>query len=320
MKGQLSPNTRELLDGFAEYLARVRGQSARTVAAYCRDAEAFCAYLEREQLRLPAALTKARAGLYLVERTEPRRSKPGAAPQLSSRSAARAVSALKALGRYLVFQEALRENPLETLQPPRFSRGLPPYFNAAEMRTLVQSHDSGGSAAEWRSAALLHLLYATGMRVSECAELTLSSISSATRSLSVTGKGNRQRIVPYGEHAARALSNYLDRGRPALARADSGPALWLNARGGALSARSIQRLLDQAVLRAGLLKPASPHKLRHACATHLLEGGADVRVVQELLGHQSLNTTQVYTQVTRTKLREVYEQTHPRSGQAGDKP
>lgn len=319
MKGASVSPSSDVLAGFAEYLARVRGQSARTVAAYLRDATAFAHYLERQRLKLPAGLTRARCGLYLVERTAPGKRKASEAAPLSSRSAARAASALAALGRYFVFTGELSENPLEGFKPPKFSRGLPPYFSSEEMRALVCCYDDEQSAAGLRNAAILHLLYASGLRVGECAGLSLGSVELQSRTLHVTGKGNRQRVVPFGEHAAAALERYLSRGRLKLAGPNSGMALWLNQRCGPLTARSIERLLDSAVLRAGLLKPASPHKLRHACATHLLEGGADVRTVQELLGHQSLNTTQVYTQVTRTRLREVYEQTHPRAAKPDSK-
>ena len=150
--------------------------------------------------------------------------------------------------------------------------------------------------------------------MSECAGLDTGALQLDERMVRVWGKGGKAREVPFGAAAAAAIGAYLEHGRPALKRAESGEALWLNARGERLSVRAVWNILDAAVLKAGLAKHVSPHKLRHACATHMLEGGADVRLLQEFLGHASLNTTQVYTQVTMTRLREVYEQTHPRAG------
>ncbi|MCH7472514.1 tyrosine-type recombinase/integrase, partial [bacterium] len=182
-----------------------------------------------------------------------------------------------------------------------------------EIIAVVSAFDEGGDPLCLRNAALTHLLYSSGIRVSECASLEIASLRLNERILRVAGKGNRQREVPFGRRAARALESYLERGRPAFAGQDSGDALWLNRRGVRLTARSMRRILDGAARRAGSMKRISQNKLRHACATHMLEGGADVRLIQEFLGHASLDTTQVYTQVTRARLREVYEQSHPRA-------
>lgn len=309
MKGSLE------LAGFAEFLARVQGKSAATVSAYAADAAAFDDYCGRQGWPLKSALTKARVGLYLVERVGGPRVGDSERARLSTRSAARAVSALQALGQFLVFRGELPSNPLADFKAPRYSRKLPPYFASDEVRLVVCAFDKAGDRPLYiRNAAILHLLYAGGLRVSECAALDLESIDAGARLVQVFGKGSKRRIVPYGELAALRLGHYLAHGRPRLATERSGRALWLNHRGGRLSARAIRNVLNSAVLRAGLAKHLSPHKLRHACATHLLEGGADVRLVQELLGHQSINTTQVYTQITRTHLREVYDKTHPRAG------
>ncbi|MBN2081419.1 tyrosine-type recombinase/integrase [bacterium] len=303
------------LAAFAEYLERIQGKSRATGTAYVNDIEAFSGYCRDHGLSIEQGLTRTQAGLYLVERIGDHRRAAEDAARLSARSGARAVSALKALAQFLVFSGRLPENPLAGFKPPKYSRKLPPYFSSEEMRALVCAFDDAGADAPLliRNAAILHLLYATGLRVSECAGLDLAAVDERQRLVQVLGKGNRRRIVPYGEHAARALRRYLNKARPALATATSGAAVWLNHRGGRLSARAIRNVLDAAVLRAGQLKHVSPHKLRHACATHLLEGGADVRLVQEFLGHETINTTQIYTQITRTHLRDVYEKTHPRA-------
>ena len=298
-------------DGYADYLARIQGKLPATVAAYLRDCAAFDAWCVANKWGISQGLTRARVGLYLVERTA-----GGGGGTLSTRSAARLVSALKALAQYLVFTGELKENPLTGMAPPKYQRPLPDYFNSDELRQLVCAFDdaSGDRPLEVRNAAVLHLLYATGIRVSECAGLDLANLDRSAKLVSVLGKGRKQRVVPFGENAAARLDRYLNLGRPGLVNEHSGQALWLNHRGGRLSARAMRDILNAATVRAGQLKHISPHKLRHACATHLLEGGADVRLIQEFLGHESIDTTQVYTQVTRTHLREAYEQTHPRSG------
>jgi site-specific recombinase XerD len=295
---------------FAEYLSGLRGRSARTVEEYVRDVATFVAWCESKGYLPQAALSRARVGIYLMDRMG---GSGKESPAIVSRSAARAVSALKSYGQYLVFTGALDAAQLEELRAPRYSKALPAYFNAAEIRAIVCAYDSERTPRGLRNAAILHLIYAAGLRVSECANLRLSSLRTGEQLVSVVGKGSRERQTPYGEKAAAALSRYLESGRMQLAGEHSADWLWLNARGGRLSARAMRTILDRAALRAGSLKPISPHKLRHACATHMLEGGADVRLLQELLGHQSINTTQVYTQITRTRLLEAYEQTHPRA-------
>jgi integrase/recombinase XerD len=300
---------------FAEYLGDLRGRSARTVLEYARDVAAFEQWCQARGVAVPESLTKARVGLYLMERIQGgagRRSGEEGTP-ITSRSAARADSALKAYAQYLAFIGRLDSKEPEDLRPPRYSRELPAYFNADEIRAIVCAFDREATPRGLRNAALLHLLYAAGLRVSECAMLCLRSVSLPERVVTVLGKGRRERQAPFGENAARAIDRYLSAGRLQLATDRSADWLWLNVRGGRLTARAMRTVLDQAALRAGSIKPISPHKLRHACATHMLEGGADVRLLQELLGHQTINTTQVYTQITRTKLLEAYEKAHPRA-------
>jgi len=313
MKG--APETNELVDlpGFARYLQQVKGRAEKTVTTYLRDLTTFSQYCVAQKRSVVESLTRTRVALYIMWRTEQRRRQTDEAPRLSQRSAARAISALKAYGEYLVFNGTLADNPLSQLKEPKYARALPPYFNVDELKALVNAFASRNDALGVRNHAILYLLYSAGLRVSECAALDLPQVNVEARVLRVRGKGQREREVPFGEPAARVLTRYLQHGRPALLQPMSGSALWLSRTGKRLSVRMMQVVVDQAALRAGLIKPFSPHKLRHAFATHLLEGGADVRAVQELLGHESLSTTQVYTQVTRTHLREVYDHTHPRA-------
>lgn len=336
---------------FADYLLRILGRSPRTAEAYARDVAAFDSWCQIQGLALGRALNRAQVGLYIMQRSQPGRRSAEQAAQLSSRSAARAVSALKAFRRYLLFSgssivDAEAGDSSEGRAPvtqsgsldsqllpsaPKYSRALPSYFNVDEILALVRAFDGQEGAAALRNSALLHLLYSAGLRVSECAGLQLGSLRSSERLLSVLGKGSKLRTVPYGENAADLLERYLREARPLLAGKANAPVLggipvdaarpvtgqdsplWLSTRGKPLGPRAIQRIVDEAAIFAGCLKPVSPHKLRHACATHMLEGGADVRLLQELLGHSSINTTQVYTQITRKQLLESYEKTHPRA-------
>jgi site-specific recombinase XerD len=301
---------------FAHFLSHIRGRSERTIDAYVRDVSAFEQFCAACQWEPAESLTTPRVGQYLMARTEKSRRGPDDAAELGSRSAARHVSALTAYGGYLVFMGRLEQSALVQLRAPKYSAKLPAYFNVEEIRALVCAYDGGDSPRELRSAAILHLIYSAGLRVGECAGLTLPAIDHDRRTLTVLGKGSREREVPFGSHAHERLLAYLEGGRPQLSGPGSGSWVWLGPRGGRLTVRTMQRVLDDAASRAGCIKPVSPHKLRHACATHMLEGGADVRLLQELLGHQSLNTTQVYTQITRTRLLDVYDKTHPRAGRS----
>jgi site-specific recombinase XerD len=304
---------------FSDYLAEILGRSRRTVEAYCRDVSAFMRYCSAEGLEIAPALSRPQGGLYLMRRTEERRRGAGEASRLGSRSAARAASALKAYARYLEFCGVGGvSQDIAQLAAPKYGRKLPAYFNVDELRSLVGAFDGQDDAIGCRNAAVLALLYGAGLRVSECAGLRIGDVDLQARLVTVLGKGGKQRTVPFGTRVVAALEAYLEQ-RAGLsadrkgAQDASTATLWLSSRGNALSARGIQRVVDQAALLAGQIKPVSPHKLRHACATHMLEGGADVRLLQELLGHSSIDTTQVYTQVTRRQLLESYEKTHPRA-------
>jgi site-specific recombinase XerD len=301
------------LEQFAAHLANVRGRSPATVRAYLKDVRAFLSYAQREGLSISEALASTRTALYVMERTGQQPRQEGQAGRLSTRSAARALSAIEAYAGFLAFTGELRGGPPHGVRPPKYSRKLPPYISADEARAVVTAFDKLVRPIDMRNAAILHLLYSSGMRVSECAGLDVASVKVEERYARVRGKGNKDREVPFGVHAGRALARYLQSGRPALLRQAGATALLLNHRGGRLSARAMRDILDRAQLLAGTLKHLSPHKLRHACATHMLEGGADVRLLQEFLGHESLGATQVYTQITRMRLRDVYDKAHPRA-------
>lgn len=234
-------------------------------------------------------------------------------PPLSASSAGRAIVAVRGLHRFAVREGWAATDPSREVRPPAAAQRLPKAIGVDEVTALLDAPDPD-TALGLRDRALLELLYGTGARISEAVGLDVDDLDRAEGLVRLSGKGGKQRIVPVGSYAARAVETYVVCGRPALAANGRGtPALLLNARGGRLSRQSAWTVLQAAVARAGLTREVSPHTLRHSFATHLLEGGADVRVVQELLGHASVTTTQLYTLVTVDALREVYAGAHPRA-------
>jgi len=244
-------------------------------------------------------------------------------PPLGAGSAARAVVAVRGFHRFAVREGLARVDPAATVHPPAPPRRLPKAIAVEEVAALLDAAGAEETPLALRDRALLELLYGTGARISEVVVLDVDDMevdrpdeagAGGAGLVRLAGKGGKQRVVPVGRLARQALSAYLVRSRPALAAAGRGtPALFLNARGGRLSRQSAWTVLRAAAARAGLSARISPHTLRHSFATHLLDGGADVRVVQELLGHASVTTTQVYTLVTVDRLREVYAAAHPRA-------
>lgn len=237
---------------------------------------------------------------------------------LSAASAARAVSAVRGLHRFAVREGLADRDPTRDVRPPNPPRRLPKALDVDQVERLLAAVDRPGTPIGLRDHALLEFLYATGARISEAVGAAIDDLDLEDRSVVLHGKGGRTRLVPIGGYACEALDAYLVRGRPALAAAGRGvPSVFLNARGGALSRQGAWAILRRAAVLAGLFVDGphgvSPHTLRHSYATHLLDGGADVRVVQELLGHASVTTTQVYTLVTVERLREIYATSHPRA-------
>jgi len=232
---------------------------------------------------------------------------------LSASSAGRAVVAVRGLHRFALREGWTPVDAAREVRPPAPVRRLPKAISVEQVEALLAAPDER-TPLGLRDRALLELLYGTGARISEAVGLDVDDLDRASGLVRLDGKGGKQRVVPVGSYAGRAVEAYLVRGRPALAAAGRGtPALLLNARGGRLSRQSAWTVLRSAAERAGVRAEVSPHTLRHSFATHLLDGGADVRVVQELLGHASVTTTQVYTLVTVDRLREVWASTHPRA-------
>ena len=239
-------------------------------------------------------------------------------PPLSAGSAARTVVAVRGFHKFAVREGLAAGDPSAAVRPPAPAKRLPKALPLADIERILDAAGAPGTALALRDRALLEVLYGTGARISEAVGLDLDDLDpepeTRGRTVLLRGKGSKERMVPVGSYAREAVDAYLVRGRPELAATGPGlPALFLNARGGRLSRQSAWTVLAKAAERAGVTAEVSPHTLRHSFATHLLDGGADVRVVQELLGHASVTTTQVYTLVTVDSLREVYATAHPRA-------
>jgi integrase/recombinase XerD len=303
-----SPLTRSVR-AYRDHLAVERGLSANTLAAYGRDLRRYQEFCAGRGITSPQAVTESDLGDFLAWL---RQGSPDH-PPLSAASAARTLVAVRGFHRFAVREGLSDSDPGREVRPPAAAKRLPKALTVEEVTAILTS--TGGAAAEplgVRDRALLELLYGTGARISEAIGLDVDDLDLDTGVALLRGKGGKQRLVPIGRHAREALEAYLVRVRPGLlAGAES--AVFLNARGGRLSRQSAWTILRTAASRAGIDAEVSPHTLRHSFATHLLDGGADVRVVQELLGHASVTTTQVYTKVTVDHLREVYALAHPRA-------
>ncbi len=317
--GRSAPALRTALEtqvqGYLDHLAIERGVAANTLISYRRDLRRYTEHLVSRSIVDMRDVTETEVSDFLVEL---RRGDPdaGAVP-LSAVSAARALIAVRGLHRFAAAEGVIDLDVARAVKPPTPTRRLPKSMSLDEVLALLDG--AGGDAPTdgpltLRNRALLELLYSTGARISEAVGLDIDDVDTHARSVLLRGKGGKQRLVPVGRPAIAAFDAYLVRGRPDLARRGRGiPAIFLNARGGRLSRQSAWQVLQDAAERAGISAAVSPHTLRHSFATHLLDGGADVRVVQELLGHASVTTTQIYTLVTVNALREVWAGAHPRA-------
>jgi integrase/recombinase XerD len=290
------------------WLTVERGRAANTVAAYRRDLNAYCAYLDAQKRPLHAVSETD------IERYVERQRAEGKA----ATSIARALVAVRSLHRFLAEEGRIEHNPAADVEAPKVPQGLPRPLTEAEVESLLASV-VGNGALERRDRAILEVLYGTGIRISELVGLSLGDLDLVERVMRVLGKGSHERIVPIGRMAADAMRDWLaTSGRGAVvpdrwARRGDAEAVFLNARGGRLSRQGAWGIVRTYADRVGLGDRLSPHVLRHSCATHMLDHGADIRVVQELLGHASVATTQVYTLVSAERLRTVYDTAHPRA-------
>lgn len=295
---------------FLDYLTVERGLSRNTVDAYRRDLRRYGRYLHGRGIDDATAADEAVVAGFVATLSRARYGEDARAYRTSS--VVRALAAVRGLHRFLLREGESAEDPTEGVVRPRVPRNLPRPLSVDDVARILAAPPQG-EIAGMRDRAILETLYGAGLRISELVGLDVDHVDLDEGSLRVIGKGDKERVVPIGRYAATALSSYLTRARPALATSRSGPAVFLNLRGGRLTRQGATKILKDAAARAGVDRAVTPHTLRHSFATHLLEGGADIRVVQELLGHASLATTQIYTLVTGDRLREEYFSAHPRA-------
>jgi integrase/recombinase XerC len=313
---------RELIDRFIEHLRDERNYSKHTVRAYERDLAGFLEFLATRFLdQSPASIAADAVDALAVRSFLASLAKSGVGP----RSQARALSAVRSLLRFACREGLLERNPAAGVRTPKQPKKLPRHLRPGEVETLLESV-TGDEPLDQRDRAILELLYATGLRVGELVSLDWTDLDLKARVLRVFGKGGKERMVPFGRHATESLEDWLTGWRQLRQKTgnDSGEALeepvFLNYRGRRLSARSVRRLMDRRVQEAAIAGGVHPHTLRHTFATHLLEGGADLRSIQELLGHSSLSTTQNYTHLELERLQNVYRGAHPRARSRETKP
>lgn len=290
-----------LLGEYLVYIKVEKGLSPRTVEAYGRDMRRWVDFICRQGKASPEDVRREDMTLFLEELRN---------GGLSARSAARVTAALRSFQRFLLQEDTYGTLPVDDLPYPRHGQAIPRVLSQEEVTALLEQpmvEDSPGL----RDRAILETLYGTGMRISELTGLDLEDVDLGEGELRVLGKGTRERIVPIGGAAAEALRRYVTSARPKLARSDSQRAVFLNQRGGRLTRQGAWELVRKYARRAGLEDKMTPHTLRHSYATHLLENGADLRYIQELLGHASISTTQIYTHVSKTGMRKSYLEAHP---------
>jgi integrase/recombinase XerD len=297
----------------ATWLAVERGLRPNTLVAYRRDLRAYATYLRARGVDNPAAIDEACVRGYLALRSNAVDDARPPAPA----TVARALVAVRSFHRFCVDEEFVSTDPSEDVHAPRVPLGIPKALSEAEVSALLASV-TGEDPRALRDRAILETLYAGGVRITELVGLDRADLDLEGGLVRVFGKGAKERVVPIGRPARAAIAAYLDAGRPELlttrrAGQRAGDAVFLNARGGRLTRQGCWGIVQAAGTRAGLGDRVHPHVLRHSCATHLLDHGADIRVVQEVLGHASVSTTQVYTKVSAQRLRAVYEAAHPRA-------
>ncbi len=290
-----------------------RGLSRNTLEAYRRDLARYQTFLEDLGVSGPATAGESQISAFVAHLSESEYA-PGKAYRPSS--VARALAAVRSLHKFLVREGDAEDDPAEGVARPKVPRTLPRPLTVDEVAALVAAPGNGAPVA-LRDRAILETLYGAGLRISELVGMDVDDVDLEVGSVRAVGKGSRERVVPLGRYGVGALKAYLVRGRPTLASSRTRGALFLNQRGGRLTRQGCNNIIKAMARRAGIRKRVTPHMLRHSFATHLLEGGADVRVVQELLGHASVATTQIYTLVTKDRLRQVYFDAHPRARRLG---
>ncbi len=289
-----------LVREFTDYLYIEKRHSSHTVDGYRRDISRFVSFNPQASLK---SITPSDIREFLLSLHN---------QGLSSRSIARSLSSLKSFFKYLVGENLIGENPVETLETPKIWRKLPKTISLNQVESLLNQPDVDTSLG-LRDKAMLEVLYATGVRVSELISLKLNDLNLEVGYIRSYGKGGKERVIPLGEVAQSYVKAYLEKSRPKLLKDANLPALFISRLKRPMTRQAFWKTLKHYVLKAGISAPVSPHTLRHAFATHLLERGADLRSVQQMLGHSDISTTQIYTHVVQKRMREVFEECHPRS-------
>ena len=292
---------------FISYLTAERNASQYTVRNYTRDLGSFASFARENSIESPVKVEKMLVRSYLNRLNEERYARA---------SIARNMSALRSFFRYLNREEIMHKNPAALISSPKLDKRLPAFLTLEEAERLVESPDLTKPQGQ-RDRAMLEMLYATGMRVSELVSMDLKNMDLDTNEVRVWGKGSKERVVLLGDAASKAIRDYIDKGRKELLAGKKTDALFINRYGVRLLPRRVQKLLKRYAIVTG--KRVNPHKLRHTFATHLLDGGADLKVVQELLGHADLSSTQIYTHVTQGRARKIYLSAHPLAKKGGNK-
>ncbi|HZK25419.1 MAG TPA: site-specific tyrosine recombinase XerD [Oscillospiraceae bacterium] len=291
------------LRDFINYLAVEKGLAQNTLEAYNRDLKTFCQYLQRFGVTKIEDVTRNNIVGYLRELQ-----KSGRATATLSRN----MASIRSFYNFLFQERRVVENPAADLSSPKIEKKLPRVLSTEEVDLLLEQPDQL-QVSGLRDKAMLEVIYATGIRVSELMSLNILDINLEAGFLRCTGKGSKERIIPLGSFAIQHLNTYLNKGRPKLVRERSETSLFVNLHGKRLTRQGFWKILKKYAQKAGIAKDITPHTMRHSFATHLLENGADLRSVQEMLGHADISTTQIYTQVTQRKLRDIYNKTHPRA-------
>ncbi|MCH9815062.1 MAG: site-specific tyrosine recombinase XerD [Actinomycetia bacterium] len=300
MAAGLSDTVTEYLD----HLAAERGSSQHTLAAYRSDLSKYVIFCESREISELGQIRQADISDFVIDLRS-------SDAQLAASSVARSLAAIRGLHGFAVAERYVGHNVASEVRPPASPLRLPHALPVSDITRLLNA--AGTDDTGLRATAVLEFMYGSGCRVSEAVGCDLDDLDLTGHAARLFGKGRKERVVPLGSHAVAALEAYLVRVRPAQAQKSGSPAVFLNNRGGRLTRQSMWNIIKQAATKADLPADTHPHTLRHSFATHLLEGGADIRVVQELLGHASVTTTQIYTQVTIEHLREVFLTTHPRA-------
>lgn len=304
---ELPPALADAADAFRRYLTGERARSTHTVRAYLSDIESLLVHAASEGIQEPGGIELGTLRRWLGVQSQ---------SGMSRSTLARRSATARAFTAWAMREELIEADPALRLRAPKREQSLPGVLHQQQVSRLLEDLEAAAAEGEpmpLRNRAMVELLYATGVRVGELASMDVDDLDPDRRTLRVVGKGNKERTVPYGLPAALAVDDWLRRGRPRLATEASGPALFLGQRGKRVDQRQVRGVVSGLLAALGDTSATGPHALRHSAATHLLDGGADLRAVQEIMGHSSLATTQIYTHVSVDRLRQSYQQAHPRA-------